>query len=1158
MKTPELLSYLRNLDVKLWSDGDRLRYNAPRGALTPALRAELAEHKAEILRFLHEAQLAVRSTPPPISPISQGGDLPLSFAQQRLWFLDQLAPGNPVYNVAGAYRLRGPLNVTALEQSLSEIVRRHEALRTTFAAVDGQPFQRVAPHHILALPVIDLRGLPNGEKETRALQLAAEDAHCPFDLGQGPLFQVTLVQLAEEDYVLLLKKHHIISDGWSMGVLFRELTALYEAFSSGRPSPLPELPIQYADFAVWQRQWLQGEVLQRQLAYWKQQLHGPLPVLELITDRPRPPRQSFQGADHSMVLSRTLTEALKALSQQEGITLFMTLLAALQTLLQRYTGQHDILVGSPIAGRDRVRIEGLIGFFLNMLVLRTDLSGNPTFRELLQRVREVTLGAYAHQDLPFERLLEELQPERDLSHTPLFQVFFNLLSFTEHRLQLPGLTVTPLKIDNRTANFDLTLYVEEAAEQLTATLNYNTDLFDAATIARMLGHFQTLLAGVVANPDKRLSTFPLLTATERHQQSIQGNRVRPATPFIEFPTEEIEQSIPERFEQQVKKYPKNIAVKTANYEWTYQVLNQMVQQVAQAILSQCGTGQAQVALLFEHDAPMLAAILGVLKAGKTYVPLDPFYPTERLAYMLEDCQASAILTNTRNLAGANALATAALQLINLDEIACRTFAENIHQPIAPDTPAYILYTSGSTGQPKGVVQNHRNVLHFIRVYTNNLHISASDRLTLFSSYSFDAAIMDIFGALLNGATLYPVSLREEGFGQISAWLRTHEITIYHSTPTVYRYFVSALNGTEGFPKLRLVVLGGEAVYKRDVELYKHYFAPECLLVNGMGPTESTVSLQYFINKQSEILRNAVPVGYPVDGTEVLLLDEAGEPTEITGEIAIRSAHIALGYWGQPQLTQAAFLPDPEGGSRRIYRTGDLGRLLSNGGLEFTGRKDFQVKVRGYRIEVSEIETRLLEHAAIKEVIVLAQEDGSGDKRLIAYIVPKPGQMPTMPELRDFLRQKLPDYMVPSTFVRLDALPQTPTGKVDRLALPALGQTRPDLAEAFVAPRTPVEEGLAAIWAQVLGVEQVGIHDNFFELGGHSLLATQVMSRLCNTFQVELPLRSLFDAPTLASLALAVSQCQAEQAEQAEMGHLLAELEGLAAEEARRLLANGRE
>jgi amino acid adenylation domain-containing protein len=1090
---------------------------------------------------------------PPIGCVSRSRDLVLSFAQEQLWLLDQLAPGMAAYNIPKAFRLTGPLDVTSLAQSLQEIIKRHEALRTTFTAVDGRPVQIIASTLRLTMSTVDLRGLPEVEREAKAQRLAIEEAQQPFDLEHGPLLRATVLQLGEQDHIFLLTMHHIVSDGWSMGVLFGELAVLYKALSAGKPSPLPELPIQYADFAHWQRQWLQGEVLKTQLAYWTKHLAGDLPVLQLRADRPRSAVHTFSGSKQSLELSPSLTKALKVLSLREGTTLYMTLLAAFKTLLYRYTGMEDVLVGSPISNRNRIEVEGLIGFFVNTLLLRTDLSGTPSFRELLARVRKVALEAYAHQHLPFEDLIEALQPARSLSHPPFFQAFFTLLNVTDDRLELSGLTLTPLEFDTGTAKFDLTLAIVEEANRLTATMNYNTHLFDAATIARMLGHFQTLLSGIVANPDQRLSTIPLLTTTERSRQAQRSNRVQPAHPFVEFPIAAIEQSISDRFAQQVQTYPQHIAVKTRHYEWTYEVLNRRVQEVAHTLLSRCSDGEERIALLFEHDAPMLAGILGVLAAGKTYVPLDPTYPRERLAYMLDDCQASAILTHTRQLACAQSLASATLQLINVDELVGPAIGETIHLPIAPDALAYILYTSGSTGQPKGVMQNHRNVLHFIQVYTNNLHISANDRLSLFSSYSFDAAIMDIFGALLNGATLYPIAVRDEGFDEISTWLRTHEITIYHSTPTVYRYVVSTLNGTAGFPQLRLIVLGGEAVYKRDVELYKQYFSPECLFINGLGPTESTVSLQYCIDQQTEIRRNAVPVGYPVERTEVCLLDEVGQPTEITGEIALRSPHLALGYWQKPQLTQAVFLPDPEGGNRRMYRTGDLGRWLPEGGIEFLGRRDFQVKVRGYRIEVSEIETRLLEHGAIREVVVLAQEHGAGDTRLVAYAVLKPGQALPMPDLREFLRQRLPDYMVPSAFVPLDALPLTPNGKIDRRALPAPDGLRPELEAAYVAPRSPTEEMIARIWAEILAIEQVGIHDSFFQLGGHSLLATRVISRVRTTFQVALPLRRFFEDPTVAGLAVAVTEHQAESVKSDTLDSLLAALEGYSDEEAQRLL-----
>ncbi len=1092
---------------------------------------------------------------PPIERVPRNGQLVLSFAQEQLWLLDQLAPGMAAYNIPKAFRLYGPLDVTSLTQSLQEIIRRHEALRTTFTAEDGRPLQIIASTLPLTLSTVDLRGLPAAEREAKAQRLAIEEAQQPFNLQRGPLLRVTILQLGEQDHILLLTMHHIVSDGWSMGVLFRELAALYKAFSSGHPSPLPELPIQYADFAHWQRQWLQGEVLKTQLAYWTEHLAGDLPVLQLPTDRPRSAVKTFNGSKQCLELSPPLTKALKLLSLREGTTLYMTLLAAFKTLLYRYTGVEDVLVGSPIGNRNRIEVEGLIGFFVNTLILRTDLSGNPSFRELLARLRKVALEAYAHQDLPFEHLVEELRPARSLSHGLLFQAFFNLLNVTDDRLELPGLTLSPLEVDNGTAKFDLALTIIEGTERLTATLNYRTDLFTADSMAQLLRHFQTLLEGIVAEPEQGIAAIPLLTEAERRRWSIQANLRRPTNDFTAFPPAAIEQSIPARFEQQVVIYPRRIAVKTTRYEWTYEGLNRAANRVAQTLLTLCGEGEERIALVFEKDAPMVAGILGVLKAGKTYVPLDPSYPLERLAYILEDSGAGIILTNNAHIAFASTLAHNALRIVNFDDIDSAVCLNNIELAVAPDTLAYILYTSGSTGQPKGVMQNHRNVLHFIKVYTNNLHIHPDDRLTLLSSYSFDAAIMDIFGALLNGATLYPLSLQEEGLTELPLWLTEHQITIYHSTPTVYRYFMSTLTGQEPFPTIRLVVLGGEAVHQGDVDLYKRHFSPGCILVNGLGPTESTVSLQYFVDKQVEITRHAVPVGYPVEDTEVVLRNATGAQAEVYGEIGIRSPYIALGYWQQPELTQAVFLPDPEGGQWRIYCTGDMGRRLPDGSIEFVGRKDSQVKVRGFRVELGEIEAVLGQHPGVRETVVLAQQDVGGDMYLTAYVVPTQEQPLATPALRSFLKQKLPEYLLPSAFVLLDSLPLTPTGKIDRRALPSLIQARPEPEAGFVSPRTRIEQMLARVWAEILGLEQVGIHDSFFELGGHSLLATRVISRVRTTFQVALPLRRFFEAPTVAGLAMAITEHQADSVNSDTLASLLARLEGYSDEEARRLLAD---
>lgn len=1062
---------------------------------------------------------------PPLRPISRQGHLPLSFAQQRLWVLDRLEPGNPTYNMPVAVRLTGTLDIPALDQSLNEIVRRHEALRTTFAMVDGEPIQVIASSLTITMSVVDLQELPPDKRELRARQMMTEEAKTPFDLAQGPLLRSALIRLGSQHHILLVTMHHIVSDGWSMGVFFHDLSVLYQAYSAGAKSSLPELPIQYKDFALWQRQWLQGEALTTQLAYWKQQLDA-VPVLELPTDHPRSPAQTYRGARHSLVLSKALSDALTKLGHQENVTLFMTLLAAFQILLQRYTGQSDITVGSPIAGRHQIEVEGLIGFFLNSLVLRTELSDNPSFPDLLARVRQVALDAYTHQDLPFEKLLEELRPDRDLSRTPLFQVFFNMLEFGEDKaLNLPGVTAELLEFDEPASNFDLTLYAGDRDGAVWFSLVYNPDLFESATISRLLDHYHTLLEAITANSQQRISSLPLLSEAERNQLRAQRNRIAPANSFIEFKKDDIEQSISARFEKLVNVHPNQVAVKTRNYRWTYAELNRAANQIAQTILRSCDGGEARIALLFEHDAPMIAAILGVLKSGNAYVPLDITHPKERLAYILEDSQATALLTTRNTVAVATMLSNGPLKIIDINEIDDALSTANLGLPILPGAQAYILYTSGSTGQPKGVVQNHRNVLHHIANYTNGLHLNPDDRLTLIPSYGFDAAVMDIFGALLNGATLYPMDLKEDDRTALLARMVEEKITIYHSTPTVYRYLVGSLTGKEDLSAIRFAVLGGEEVLKRDVDLFRRHFSVNAIFVNGLGPTESTLALQYFIDHETQVIGNIVPVGYAVEDTEILLLNEAGEQTEIYGEIGIRSDHLAPGYWQNPEITEAAFFPDPEGGTKQIYRTGDMGRLLSDGSIAFTGRKDFQVKIRGIRIEPGEIEAALGQHPEVRECVVLAREDILDGKRLVVYIVVNQQRAPSTHDLRSFLKQKLPDYMVPSAFVYLDALPRTPNGKVDRKALPSPDQSVIGLEESYVAPRSSVEEILVGIWVDVLKLERVGIHDNFFELGGHSLLATQVISRLRNAIQIELPLRALFEAPTIASLAKGVEASQ---------------------------------
>jgi len=1092
---------------------------------------------------------------PPLVPTERNGSGPaLSFAQQRLWILDQLDPGTPAFNLPAAARLKGPLDAAALERTLNEIVVRHESLRTTFGMNGGKPVQVITPSLEVDLPLVDLSDVKPEQRQADVQRLANEELARPFDLSRGPLLRALLIRLEPEEHVFLMTMHHIVSDGWSMIVFLRELAQIYASFSLDKPSPLAPLSIQYADFANWQREWLKEEVLEAQLGYWKERLGGDIPVLNLPTDHPRPAIQTFSGGTHTLLLPPALQEALNALSRREGTTLFMTVLAAFKTLLYRYCGESDVTIGTPIANRNRSEVEPLIGFFLNTLVLRTDLSGNPTFRDLLGRVRDVALGAYAHQDIPFELLLEQLHPERDLSRTPFFQVMFNMLNFfSSSTINLPNLVVEGFSPFEASAKFDLNVYAAKQENGLRLDFIYNRDLFERETIEQMANHFRNLLQSVASNPRQKLSEIALLTEANRKELAVRATQSRPTNTFKEFPKDEIEQTISARFEKQVEQYADNVAVQTTECSLTYRELNTWANNVAAAIPSEPNN----IALVFEPGATTIVAIMAALKAGRTYVPADPQNPIDRLQVILEDSEATAIVTDTKNLSLSEKLANGRLPIINVDDVDRTVDVGRQPATASPDSYAYILYTSGSTGQPKGVVQNHRNVLFHIRNYTNNLHISTNDKLTLLSSYGFDAAVMDIFGALLNGATLCPFDIKAEGLAGFHQWLLDNEITIYHSTPTVYRYFLDSLTGGDGrpqsaaptviqvasfvgaalrgrpsseiqFPDIRLVVLGGEEVYKRDVDLFKQYFAPHCIFVNGLGPTESTVTLQYFITKDTPVERSTVPAGYAVEGTEILLLGPAPDRTEVygIGEIAIRSPHVACGYWRRPELTRAAFTEDRD---RRTYSAGDLGRLLPDGTIAFMGRRDQQLKIRGYRIEPGEVESALQGHPLIKKAAVIARDNGNGEKQLAAYLVPREPAQVSAEQIRSFLKDKLPPYMVPAQFAMLESLPLTTTGKVDRQALSKIEPEHASAAESSVAPRTPVEEVMASVWSDILRREKVGIQDNFFELGGHSLLATQVLSRVRDAFNVELPLRAIFENPTIANLSRALEDARVDEA-----------------------------
>jgi len=1462
----EFLSSLRSLDVRVWADNGQLRVSAPDGVLTPDLRAQLTARKAEILVFLQQANQVSQNTPE-IQRAARDGSIPLSFSQHRIWLFDQLEPQNPAYNIPASVRLIGPLNMAAIQASINEIVRRHEVLRTTFGSVNGQVSQVIAPALSLPMPVTDLRGLPVPERDAAARQAVNEEARRPFDLAAGPLLRVSFLRLVDDpatgasEHVLLLTIHHVVSDDWSMGVFVRELATLYPAFASGQPpapaggAPLPELPIQYADYAAWQRSDSHGKVLQSQLEFWKERLAPLAGQPPIPTDRPRQLIQTYHGERRFRMFPEALAGQLKALSQQEESTLFMSLLAGINILLRQYMGGNQVVVGSPVAGRSKREIEELIGFFVNTVVLRTDLAGDPSFRELLGRVREVTTSAYSHQDVPFEQVMESLRPQREQNQGALFQVFFNMLNTASQQVEIPGLQIKPFSdfivgAPDVGAKFDLTFVAVEHPHGLQVDISYNTDLFEPATIDWLLAHLQTILESAVTDPSLPLSAFPKLP-------ELASNRVERAHPFTEFLLEETEQSLVARFEQQVARAPQQKAIEDQTHTLTYDALNRSANRVARVIqreyddrqklsrdektryarqillwgvegqeklkgttvcvagaggtgsptimqlalcgvgtiivcdgdtvdlsnlnrqflhdetrigmnkalsaqqtvrtinphvkvvayteritrenvhkivgdsaiifdnvddldakfvLSECavakgiphiisslidlssyavifhppytpcfhclydrhkldeikamraqanprqrmsnpvaspslfastgfacneaikillglenpaynkyflfnqkgstelaktqgyqivtypfsehfrrlskeqgfdwdqgwsgkfveeltlepdpdcpicgqkaqaagksifsiripeekasqpnirgnehvGDGDQTVALLLGHSAETVEGMLGVLKSGKIYVALDPTYPEDRLTFMLADSEARLILTNGEHRALAEKLRDKVnkhIHVVNLDEARETVSDENLTVRVAPEQIAYIVYTSGSMGHPKGVMQNHRNVLHFIRNYTNGLHIDRRDRLSLIPSFSFSAAMMDVYAALLNGATLCLYNMNgPDGIAGLGSWLQANEISVYHSVPTIFRHFVATLTDESAFPHLRLIDFGGEPVSRRDVELYRRHFSPDCLLVNGLGATELNVIRQFVMDHQTEFLGDSVPVGYEVPETRILLLDENGNVSGYNqpGEVVIESPYLAPGYWQQAEQTRAAFKTVD---GRRRYYTGDLGRLHPDGCLEHYGRKDLQVKIRGVRIEPAEIETVILDQEAVKEAAVIAQDNHAGEKVLAAYLVLKDPQAAfSVGALRNLLLEKLPSSMLPSEFVLLPTMPLTSTGKIDRRALTAPKKAaQPE--DEYVAARTPMETTLAQIAQDILRVERLGINDSFFGLGGDSLLAAQFVSRVRSACQVELPFRVIFRMPTIAKLATYVEEVQTAQ------------------------------
>ncbi|HSK77764.1 MAG TPA: amino acid adenylation domain-containing protein [Thermoanaerobaculia bacterium] len=1081
-----------------------------------------------------------RAGAPSLTRFGQAGPLPLSVGQERLWFLEQLEPGSAAYNMPVQVELSGALRRAALSTALAEVVRRHESLRTTFVAVAGTPHQRIAPPvSAFPLPLVDLSALPAPAVGSEAERLGQEQAGQGLDLERGPLFVALLVRLSAERHRFLLNLHHIVSDGWSIGVLIRELGALYPAFLEGRPSPLPELPIQYADFARWQRTWL-AESQAAELAYWETRLGGEVAPVELPSDRPRPAIQTFRGGRRQVVLPPELTARLKSFGRSEGVTLFMTLLAATQALLSRHSGEHDVPVGAPIAGRRWSETEGLIGFFLNTLVLRTDLSGSPSFRELAARVRTVTLEAYSHQDVPFEAVLNRLRLDRDLSRTPLFQVLFNLLNLPARELSLPELDLQLLTPAEVPSKFDMTFYISEAESRIGFNLVYNADLFDEARMAEVLSQLETLLAQAVERPDEPVDHLSLVT--------------RAARALLPDPAAPLDRSwiggVHELFAEQAERAPERPAVIDGDAVWSYGDLLAGCRGLAGWLAAHGVRPGDRVAILAHRSAPMVQSVLGVLTAGAAFMVLDPAYPAPRQVEML--ClgrprawialQAAGpvpgAVRSWLDEAGCPCLELPAGGVAALESLAafCAT-APRV--TVGPQDVACIGFTSGSTGGPKGILGLHGPLSHFLPMHCREFELGPDDRFSLLSGLAHDPLQRDIFTPLYLGAAIVVPDPADFGIaGRWAEWMSRERVTVAHLTPALGQLLTERPPGGPGVevPSLRRVFLVGESLTRHDVARLRA-MAPGVTCINLYGSTETQRAVAFHRVAQEEAEaapergKQVLPLGRGMEDVQLLVIHRAGGLAAIgeIGEIAVRSPHLARGYLGNEELTSERFQLNPFTGEAgdRIYRTGDLGRYLPNGEVSFAGRSDFQVKLRGFRIELGEIEAVLTGHPAVREAVVLLRDDLPGGRGLVAYVVTEGTGEERVRSLRGWLEDRLPGYMIPAAFVPMESLPRTPNGKVDRRALERIAPEMGRGAEELVAPRTPAEELLAGIWAQVLGLERVGVEQSFFELGGHSLLATQVTSRVKDVFGVELPLRRLFATPTVAALAADLERMSGE-------------------------------
>ena len=1103
MSVADLIVELRRLDVRLKLDGDRLHVSAPKNALTQAMREKLQSSKPEIIAYLRAAAPLSQEAPPLLKHAAENV-APLTFGQRRLWFLNQLSRGATAYCIPGAIRLKGSLDRAALRRSLDTIIERHAILRTTFHEDEGEVMQVIGEPAPLALDELDLKDVPREERESQILLRITEESQRNFDLETGPLVRGALFELEEEEHVLILNFHHIVADGWSFAIIVRELAALYDAYSGGREAPLDPLPLQYADFAAWQQENLRDEWLDARYGYWRDCLQGELPVLDLPFAHPRLPVLSYTAELESFELGEELSEAVSELSRTARVTPFMTLLAAFKTLLFRYTGEPDVLVGSPIANRQRTELDGMVGFFLNTLVLRTDLSGEPSFLELLDRVRDVTVGAYSNQDMPFEELVAKLNPTRSTSHAPLCQTMFVLQNAPTEPVQLARLDIEPLEVESHSSEYDFDVQMIETASGLRGFLRYNVDLFEPQDIKRFISHYKGLLESAVKDPGCPLSSLSMLGAEERTQIESWNQSRREYDKSL---------TVVDLFVEQADAAPDALAVSNAGRQLSYGELDAKTNQLAQRLLRMGVSSEEVVGVATERSSEMIVAFLGVLKAGGAYLPLDPTNPDERLKYMIADAGARVVLTDSKHR---GRFGEAVEELICLDShegLAAESAARPESAPEGRDL-AYVVFTSGSTGKPKGVEVEHQALANLVSWHTHTYQIGAVDRLSQLAGMAFDACTWEVWPCLANGASLHIPATEVQSPGEVMAWLAEEAIDVaFMPTPLAEQVL------REEAPaklKLRTLLTGGDKLHR--VSSKGHSYA----LVNHYGPTENAVvSTASPVEPGGE---KAPPIGRPIQNVSAYVLDPSMNPVPVgvVGELFLGGSSLARGYRNHPELTAEHFVRHPfsDSADARLYRSGDLVRWLHDGQLEFVGRADSQVKVRGVRIELGEIESALLGYSGIDEAVVLARKDNSSESRLSAYLVCNDTQVP-IGSLKSYLRTILPEHMVPSAYIAMDALPRTANGKIDRRSLPT--PRRANVADGeFAPPGSDMERLVASIWCDLLNLDTVGVNDNFFDMGGSSLSLMEVEARLRKTHGSPIPLVELFRRPTIAELAAFLS------------------------------------